>query len=345
MIAGPAGLLAAPLRDKLGWVRAMTGMTEREHPLLIFRDYVADPDLEVSRQIREQLRQRSDILARVEKKLGSGKRVRLSIEDVEVRLMFVPQQNASHTVAYHRYCKDVTDYFFAISRDDNFYTAIHSPRENYPAIPENGVSAFLVHRLAKAYRAVCRFRTKEGGSVAYRVSGAIFSNHLGAVDLEIEYLSPGRFALRRRPFTIWQNHSDLAFNLMAIPVEETLHYYLGRSTDRQIAGALKKNPTLGLEAARRLADDWMAVEESLVGGLVEQVLRGYCNDRGVAHLGLLTEVGQPQVPSLPQYRYREKGIALVRDLGLERSIAMYMDQPSAFRDRLGLGTAASTLQG
>lgn len=117
---------------------------------------------------------------------------------------------------------------------DNFYRSITSPEKSYPAISQDGISAFLVHRLAKDFRAACGFTAESGKSIKTRVSGAIYSNHLGAVDLEIEAVAPGQFELARKPFTIWQNDTDSLYTLMAIPAEETLHYLLGRATDREI---------------------------------------------------------------------------------------------------------------
>jgi len=340
LICAPLPLPAAPLKNDLAMVARIAGMTERETPLLIFRDVVDDPDAEIEKQSRGQVRRRKDILACIGKKFGTGRRVRLSVEQIEVRLMFVPQQQKRSAAAYRRYCRDIVDYLFEINRTDNFYTAIDAPSESYPPIPNAGISAFLVHRLAKAYRAVCRFEADSGRSVKYRVTGAIFSNHLGAVDLEIECVSPGRFSLHRRPFTIWQNSSDAVYTLLSIPVEETLHYYLGNATDRQIADTLRANPMMDLSSARSLAEEWMAVEESVVGGLVDQVLERYCATYGLPRLHQFTNGGNAPPPALSQYRYRRQGLALVRDLGLRRSIAMYMARPSDFKARLDLSQGA-----
>jgi hypothetical protein len=340
MITAPLRLLAAPLMNDPQWAATIAGMTERDTPLLIFRDYVADPDPEVEQHIRDQFHQRPDIHARIKEKFRSGGRVWLSIEDLDVRLMFVPQQQKRYAAAYQHYCKNIIDYVFQINGAENFYTAIEAPRESYPLIPETGIAAFLVHRLAKAYRGVCRITTDDGKSVKYRLSGAIFSNHLGAVDLDIEYLAPGRFALQRQPFTIWQNNSDTAYNLMAIPVEETLHYYLGAATDRQIAEALRENPSMNLDMAKALANEWMAVEESVVGGLVDQVLSRYCRTYGLPFPNGGSDTTDAPVAPLPQYRYRKNGLKLVRDLGLRQTVAMYLDHPADFKARLGMNGEA-----
>jgi hypothetical protein len=333
-ILSPVRIAAVALQDDLELVANIPGMDEREGPLLVFRDYMADPDVEVERHIRLQLGQRKDLLDLLRKKIGFEKRLRLSVEDIQVRLMFVPQLQEGHASAYHRYCRDITDFLFAMNRTDNFYAAITSPKENYPSVSEAGISAFLVHRLAKDYRAVCRFTAEPGRSAAYKVTGAIFSNHLGAVDLEIQSLAPGQFGLTRKPFTIWQNSTKNLHTLMSIPVEETLHYQLGKATDREIAASMKRHPPESLSAAQRLAEEWMAVEESVVGGLVNRVLERYCVLHHMAMPAAVTGEIQPAKPPLIQYRYRDRGIQLVDHLGFQDATALYMESPSDYKDQL-----------
>jgi hypothetical protein len=336
-----AGLLLPPLRpaaaalqDDLERVARIPRMTERDGPLLVFRDFASDPDVEIEQYIRRQVAQRKDLLSRLKEKIGVKREARLSVEDMAVRLMFVPQLQKGPEAAYRRYCQAVTDYIFEFNGLDNFYGKITIPQRSNPPLAKLGKTAFLVHRLAKAYRAVCRFTAESGRSVRYEVSGSVFSSHLGAVDLEIKCLAPGRFDLRRKPYTIWQNDTENLFTLMAVPVEETLHFCMGRATDRQIAETLRSTSPQSLAEAKKLADDWMAVEESIVGGLVIRVLASYYKRH---HLRLPASVAAKMnapVPTLHQYRYRDRGIQLVKKLGLREAAAMYMDSPSNFKQAL-----------
>jgi hypothetical protein len=333
-VLSPIRTVAAVLQDDLEQVARIPQMAGRKGPLMVFRDFSHDPDVEVERHIRLQLSQQKDLLTRLRKKIGIKKQVSLAVEDIQVRLMFVPQLRQPHAAAYYRYCLDVIDHLFGMNRMDPIYETITSPAESYPPVPKTELSAFLVHRLAKAYRAVCRFTADSGRSAAYRVSGAIFSNHLGAVDLELEWLAPGRCGLTRKPFTIWQNDTENLYTLMSVPVEETLHYCVGQATDREIRRSLENRPPESLTAAQRVAEAWMAVEESVVGGLVDRVLVDYCTRH---HMPMpVSDAGdpRPKVPSLRQYRYRQRGIELAENLGFEELMAMYMDSPSNFKAEL-----------
>ena len=333
-VISPIRMAVAALQDDLERVAHIPKMAGREGPLLVFRDFVADPDVEVEQHIRLQLSQRKDLLALLRKKIGFEEQVRLSVEALQVRLMFVPQLQEDHADAYHRYCQDITEYLFEMNEMDNCYAAITSPNESYPPLSQDGISAFLVHRLAKDYRAVCRFTAESGRSVKYKASGAIFSNHLGAVDLEIQSIAPGQFGLSRRAFTIWQNNTENLYTLMSIPVEETLHYQLGKATDREIAASMKNHPPKNLYAAQRLAEAWMAVEESVVGGLVNRLLEDYCSLHHMAIPASKPNDSGGPLPSLHQYRYRDRGIQLVENLGFQEALALYMESPSTFRDQL-----------
>jgi hypothetical protein len=330
----PVRTAIAALQDDLALVSTIPHMAEREGPMRVFRDFLLDADVEVEQHIRLQVGQRKDMLDQLRNKIGFEKKVNLSVEEIQVRLMFVPQLQEDHAVAFHRYCRDITDYLFELCEMDNCYAAITSPNESYPPLSQTGISAFLVHRLAKDYRAICRFTAESGRSVKYRASGAIFSNHLGAVDLEIQLMAPGQYGLSRKAFTIWQNHTKNLYTLMSIPVEETLHYELGKATDREIAASMKNHPPENLFAAQRLAEAWMAVEESVVGGLVARLLDHYCTQHHMAiPITILGEM-RPVVPSLHQYRYRNRGIQLVEKLGFREALTLYMESPSNFRDQL-----------
>ena len=74
----PVRIASAALQDDLELVSTIPHLAEREGPMLVFRDFVADPDVEVEQHIRLQLGQRKDLLDLLRKKIGFEKKVRLS---------------------------------------------------------------------------------------------------------------------------------------------------------------------------------------------------------------------------------------------------------------------------
>ena len=334
LVLGPVGRLHAAVADDLDLISQIPRMADRDRPLLVFRDFISDWDGEIEHHIRQQLPLRKDLLAQIREKIKFDQRVQLSIEDIQVQLLFIPQSPKSHAAAYLRYCKEITRTIFRINRMENFYTAITSPEESRPDQSETGISAFLVHRLAKAFKATCMFTAESGRKTKYEIGGSFYSNHLGAVDLNIQTLAPRQYRLTRQAFTIWQNNTDNLYTLMAIPAEETLHYLVGAATDRELARAMQMRPPQSLAAARSMAEDWMAIEEAVVGGLVDQLLGIYCaqHHRSVPASEFTSRTAR--IRPLGQYRYRRRGLQLVADMGFQDAIALYMDDPVRFRDRL-----------
>jgi len=329
----PVGHAFGAIADDLEKVSRIPPMEGRETPLLVLQDYKSDPDAEIERHLRKQLPRRQDLLKQIQQKIGFETRVRMAIEAIQVRLLFIPQSREAPANAYLRYCRDITDTIFRMNRMDSFYAAITCPETSFPAFSESGITAFLVHRLAKEFQAICKFTAASGKNIKYTVSGSIYSNHLGAVDLEIQTPAPGRYELARKPFTIWQNDTANLYTLMAIPIEETLHYLLGVATDRALTHAMQARPPQSLAEARVLAEEWMAVEESAVGGLVNQLLKRYCTEHGIS-LPAPGNGDECAVPPLQQYRYRQRGLQVVADIGFQDAMALYLESPTRFRRRL-----------
>ena len=332
-VFNPLDRAYAAIADDLEKVSRGTRMPDHEGSLLVLQDFKNDPDVEIERHLRRQLPRRQDLLQRIQQKIGFEKRVGLSIEAIQVRLLFTPQSREDTAKAYLRYCRDITDRIFRVSGMDSFYAAITCPEASFPPIAASGITAFLIHRLVKEFQAVCKFTAESGESIKYTVSGAIYSNHLGAVDLEIQATAPGRYELARKPYTIWQNDTADLYTLMAIPIEETLHYLLGVATDRQLRQAMQVQAPQSLADARALAEEWMAVEESVVGGVVDQLLRIYCTENGIS-LPAPRKDDPRTVPPLRQYRYRQRGLQVVADMGFQDAMALYLESPTRYRRRL-----------
>jgi hypothetical protein len=216
----------------------------------------------------------------------------------------------------------------------SFYNGISVPRKANPEIAAgDGVHAFVVHRLAKAYEAVCKF-SGSSGSVKFKVKGAIYSSHMGAVEMEVEGLPDGSYRIQRRNFTVWQDHGDNLYTLLQIPVEETLHYLMGRYTDLHLRHTLFQDDIHQTAQVQEIANKWMAVEEALVGGLVEQVLPSLIQSRKIPLAAGAAQRSADSKKGLPQYRYREVGVRLVENMGLKAAMQMYQEDPLAFERQL-----------
>jgi len=116
------------------------------------------------------------------------------------------------------------------------------------------------------------------------------------------------------------------------PLEETLHIALRKHTEKGILGSVVQNDVMpSLKEIQEVVDDWLEVEEAIVGGLV---------------YGLVPDIVLGRIPDLPmewvradletksrfeKYRLLHKGIAFVEAKGIKESIHLYAEDPAACR--------------
>lgn len=68
---GPFGRALANTGDDLEQIARIADLPSRKGPLLVFRDYTTDPDVEIEQHIRRQLLGRKDLLTQIKKRLDS----------------------------------------------------------------------------------------------------------------------------------------------------------------------------------------------------------------------------------------------------------------------------------
>ncbi|MGB5984771.1 MAG: hypothetical protein WBG37_05650 [Desulfobacterales bacterium] len=324
---------AAP-ESMYGALLDLTRLEPMEKPLVMFRDFAPHEDQEIKDRILWELSRQPDLSDKIRAKLGAQGPLSISFESLDIRLLYVPETRKPYAEAYQRYCRDVIDFTLARTGTRNPFNHLVVPQSDSPQISQEGTTVFLVHQLAKAYKARCKFSSEQGRSVTFKLTGAQFSSHLGAVDLSIESPADGEYRLTRKNYTIWQNHTANLYTLLSIPVEETLHYAMGPFTDEIIGRELQLGGLTRVHEVQTLAGDWMAVEEALVGGLVYGILREYVDSRGfnLPMAEVLADFKRKE--ALAQYKYRQTGLELVSRLGYQEAVELYKTNPADFKGRL-----------
>lgn len=119
------------------------------------------------------------------------------------------------------------------------------------------------------------------------------------------------------------------------PLEETLHIALRAHTEQAILAAVKAKLAIpSLKEIRDVVEEWLAVEEAIVGGLVyslipDVVIRRIPNlPREWIQADLETKA------QFPKYRFLPKAIKMVEDFGLKKSIHSYAQDPVGTRSLL-----------
>lgn len=318
----------APLLSELPYSEALTA------PQRAFRVLGEDPDGEVKAHIYGEVARQPGLMERLKTRVGGDRPIALTLNDIKIELRYIPETRAPLARAYREYCRHAVAHTCRTAQVPSFYKEVLVPQADLPEITAGeGVSAFIVHRLVKAYEAICEF-TGSSGSVKFKVAGAIYSSHLGAVEMDVEGLPDGSYRVARRNYTIWQDHSDNLYTLLQIPVEETLHYLMGHHTDRHLRHQLHRDAVSQTAQVQEIASHWMAVEEALVGGLVEQVLPGLIRSQALSLEAGEVERSAAAKADLPQYRYRDVGLRLVESMGVQAAMQMYREDPLEFEQQL-----------
>jgi len=69
-------------------------------------------------------------------------------------------------------------------------------------------------------------------------------------------------------YTIWQTSARNPYSLLTVPVEETLHVLLRPYTHQAIRAQIATGLASESGVARTIVDEWLEVEEAVVGGLM-----------------------------------------------------------------------------
>ena len=141
----------------------------------------------------------------------------------------------------------------------------------------------------------------------------------------------GKFEFVKDAYTIWQNNSDNPHETLIVPIEETLHIALRGHTERAIQVSLREQKINSIVQIEQVVEDWMAVEEAIVGGLVNrlmpEIMDKYLNSPAETEIARTLALRR----EFSQYRYLQKGIQVVDNLGLLAALKLYQDQPAEFK--------------
>jgi hypothetical protein len=307
---------------------------DKQRPLHVFRDFEDDFDAEVHQAALDHLNSQTDLIQDIKADLGATS-LRWRLTNLEYRLLFVPEKRTEYATLYESYCQDVISDLLTITNLDNPFSDIRTLKGEKPDISNSpGVNAFLVHNLVKEFSGTYIFSNQKQKKVKIQLEGQIVTGEVGFYSTDLYIKADGSFKFVNDNYTIWQNSAKNPYTALIVPVEETLHIALRGYTQQAILENLKNQSVQGLRDARRIVEDWVSVEEGIVGGLVHclmpQILDNYLNSIP----SRLVESDLATKSQFEKYRYLKKGIEVVEDLGYQRALHLYKTDPKRFRDML-----------
>ena len=345
LILEMASCVPSPVSDPPREYSPLVGYIEkadRFRPLYVFNDFEQDFDEESHQASLGFFSEHPALLKKI-KKDTKGRPLRWRLDNLSYRFVFVPEEREDYAVLFQKYCEDVVDYVLNKTELDNPYRDILTLSEERPDVSERDVTVFLVHNLAKEYVAKYEFRGERHKKVVVEMEGTVFSGREGAYTTEILLEKNGGFHFTKNHYTIWQNSAKNPYTALKVPVEETLHIALRENTEQAIQVELESDGVRQIKKVERIVDDWMAVEEAVVGGLTHALLPPFVEKYFDNFPPSLIDQDIDSLSAFPKYRYLNKGIEIVENMGCRKAIEIYQEDPGEFKDLLSSKRPAETI--
>jgi hypothetical protein len=312
---------------------ALIGLEDRNEPRYVLLDFEEYFDVGSHQANLQYLNTHPDLLGKIRKDLG-GETIRWRLDSFEQRLLFVPELREEYAALYQRYCEDVVSYVVRVTGIKNPFCSIRTLLQERPSVPGKGTTVFLVHNLAREYLARYSFVNQQDKEVQLSLSGFAESGDVGSYTSDLFLRDDGTVQFVRRNYTIWQNSSRNPYAALIVPAEETLHIVLRESTERAIEECLERDSARNRDEAARVADEWMQVEEAVVGGVVNVLMRDFLSGSVPDLPGSLLAGEIEGRRGFQRYKLLDKGIDAVRRMGVSAAIRLYSRNPARFRQVL-----------
>jgi len=311
---------------------------DRKGPLVEFRQTSEDVDADLSRENRRFISQNEALLGRIRTELNSED-LHWRLVDAAKRLMVVPESHGAYAALFENYCRAVVDYVLQKTALPNPYRVI-TTLEASPAKPDipqsEGITAYLVHNIADVYTEEYVFfdAANTDRSIRIKLDNRVYLGEIGSYSSYLVINEGPCYAFEHSSYTLWRNSAQNPLNVFIAPIEETLHIALRGATEEAIKYRLANRPAQSLTAIEAVVEEWMAVEEAAVGGVVNALLpevfeRFLKNDAPVD-----MEEAFAKRKKFEKYRFLDRGIAVVADLGLPAAIRIYQEDPRDFKSLL-----------
>jgi hypothetical protein len=306
---------------------------DKTAPLYVFNDFEEDFDADSHRANIEFFDNHPRLVSKIQKDLNA-KKLQWKLDKLSYRLVFVPEKREEYATLFKTYCNDVINYTLDKTELSNPYQNLQTLLEESPEISNEGVTAFLVHNLAKEYVARYSFSNRKRKKVVIELKGTVFSGKVGSYTTTIHMKQSGEFSFERDDYTIWQNSAKNPYTVLTVPVEETLHIALREHTERAIKNELESNCVHSMGEVERIVNDWMAVEEAIVGGLVHLLFPEFLAKHITNFPNSLIDEDIESKMDFHQYRHLKTGIEIVKRMGCKKAVKIYKEDPMEFKNNL-----------
>jgi hypothetical protein len=334
-MAVPAAM-AHPPQDFFDTQRLLTYIQGEnlEAPLVLLAESAGEFDARLHQANRDYLNGNQPLLTQIQSRLATAD-VSWRLAGSSKRLLVVPERREAYAALFEQYCRQAVAQALAATRLPDPYVAIATLREPPPP-PDpsaSGVTAYVVHNIADEYIEAYLFfdQADDRTKIKIQLSNRVFTGRIGSYTSRLTFDAQREIQFIHEPYTLWQNNARDPINALVSPVEETLHIALRPATESAIRQALGQAMPETIEAVQQVVDEWMAVEEALVGGLVARLMPGIFARllSGPLQDEMAAALARREVHA--QYRYLTQGVRVVDELGVRPAIELYTSEPVRFQ--------------
>lgn len=310
-------------------------MEKRTGPLVEFMLKGQGIDQDLHDENRRFISQSETLLDNIRQELDSDN-LDWQLREATRRLMVVPENHPEYAALFENYCRSVIDHVLGQTRLPNPYGAIatlEGPPADTVTAHENGIRAFLVHNIADVYTEEYVFfdHRRSDRKISIKLNNRVYPGEIGSYSSYLVIQGDQRYAFERSTYTLWRNSAENPLNVFIAPVEETLHIALREATEAAIIIQLAEERPSTRTGIQAVVDEWLAVEEAIVGGLVNELLPGILDRFLATDAALDIARSFAERRAFDKYRYLEQGIAVVGRMGVRPAIRIYRDHPGQFR--------------
>jgi hypothetical protein len=307
-----------------------------DDPLMAFGGVEEDFDRRLNKENLAYINANRELLRKIQTHL-SGDHLRWQLKSSFKQVWVVPEQRVEYAQLFEQYCREAVAYLLRRTHLPNPYSSIATlkgPLPNPRQIGKNGIAAYLVHNIADEYVEEYLFFDQDDDhtKVKIKLSNREFDGKVGCYTTRLKIGADNHFEFIREPFTVWQNSAQNPYNVLIVPIEETLHILLRSATEKAMWDELTQLKPEKLHEVKGVIDHWMAVEEAVVGGLVWQIMPDLLDQHGIPESPMAQTMAERHAHK--QYRFLDKGIDLVTRLGVDKTIHLYQDSAKAFQSKL-----------
>ncbi len=334
---GSAAASTAPAPEKGGDYSRLLHYIQTEDlqsPLVEFSRYDTPVDKIMNAENLSFLSNNQDLLNGIRSRLNSDQ-LEWRLGAASKRLMIVPEGRSEYADLFERYCRDVVDYVLSRTQLPNPYQSIATlsgPPGDHAVDKNEHITAYLVHNVADEYieEYIFSSRSQEKKKIKIKLRNRVYSGVVGSYTSDLLIGDDHQYEFIRNPYTLWQNSAKNPLNVFIVPIEETLHIALRESTEKTIRTTLERTRPEKLQEVEAIIEECMAVEEAIVGGIVSHLLPEIY-DRFLPNPPAEHAADVMHRDQFAKYRYLDRGIQVVSDLGLKTAIDLYRSDSERFK--------------